>query len=286
MEREQNKKEHEFYKQKIDFFTSMAHEIRTPLSLIIAPLEKLIQTNHWKSEVKEQLTIMDENSTRLLSLTNQLLDFRRMESDVYKIHPEKIEIVSLVHNLFSRFSSISYQKGIKFSISAKISSLEAEADPEALTKILSNLLINAFKFTRTRVEICINKPFIKEEHSFFSISIEDDGIGIPEEDIPHVFEKFYQVSSGTHEYNNLGGNGIGLALAKTLTEKHQGNLSVKSEQNVKTVFTVNIPFVPLETPVIKPDPEQKEAIENKENKQTILIVEDDLSLLVFICNSI
>lgn len=286
MEREQNRKEHEFYKQKIDFFTSMAHEIRTPLSLIIAPLEKLIRTNHWKPEVKEQLTIMDENSNRLLSLTNQLLDFRRMESDVYKIHPEKIEVVSLVHNLFSRFSSISYQKGIQFSISEKINRLEVKADPEALTKILSNLLINAFKFTRTRVEICINKPFTKDKHSFFSISVEDDGIGIPEEDIQHVFEKFYQVSSGTHEYSNLGGNGIGLALAKTLAEKHQGSLSVKSEQNVRTVFTVNIPFVPLETSAIKPDEKQEEIVENKEKKPAILIVEDDPSLLDFICKSI
>lgn len=293
IEREQNRKEHQFYKQKIDFFTSMAHEIRTPLSLIIAPLEKLIQIDHWEPEVKEQLAIMDNNSNRLLTLTNQLLDFRRLESDVYKIHTEKIEIVSLVHNLFSRFSSISYQKGINFSIDSKISKLEVKADPEALTKILSNLLINAFKFTRKKVRICINTPFIKEGSSFFSISIEDDGIGIPEEDITHVFEKFYQVSSGSHEYHNLGGNGIGLALAKTLTEKHQGTLRVESEQNVRTVFTVNIPFVPIKPAAIKPDMEQKRAaVENKTDKKdpkdtkTILIVEDDLSLLDFISRSI
>src|SRR5699024_226511 len=159
LERAQVKKEHAFYKQKIDFFTSMAHEIRTPLSLIIAPLEKLIQSNHWRPKIKEQLTIMEDNSNRLLMLTNQLLDFRKMESDVYEIQQERIEIVSLVHQIFSRFSSISYKKGIKYAISSHLESQKIEADPEALTKILSNLLINAFKFTRSRVEVHINKPY-------------------------------------------------------------------------------------------------------------------------------
>src|SRR5699024_10796466 len=128
LERAQVKKEHAFYKQKIDFFTSMAHEIRTPLSLIIAPLEKLIQTNHWRPKITEQLSIMEENANRLLALTNQLLDFRRMESNVYKIHREKIEIVSLIHQIFSRFSSISYKRGINYSISSQIERQEINAD--------------------------------------------------------------------------------------------------------------------------------------------------------------
>lgn len=281
MEQDQSRKEQEFYKQKIDFFTSMAHEIRTPLSLIIAPLEKLMHIDHWKPKVKEQLTIMEDNSNRLLTLTNQLLDFRKMESDIYKIHSERVEIVSLVHSLFTRFSSISYQKGIKFSITSEISRLEVEADPEALTKILSNLLINAFKFTRSRVEIQINEPYAEENKFYFSITIVDDGIGIPKEDIGHVFEKFYQVSSGSHEYNNLGGNGIGLALAKTLTEKHNGTLTVKSEINIKTTFTINIPFTSIDhrTTALKAEEPQPDI---KEDKHTILIVEDDPALLDFI----
>ncbi len=281
LERAQVKKEHAFYKQKIDFFTSMAHEIRTPLSLIIAPLEKLIQSNHWRPKSKEQLTIMEDNANRLLMLTNQLLDFRKMESDVYEIQQEKIEIVSLVQQIFSRFSSISYKKGIKYSISSHLKSQEIEADPEALTKILSNLLINAFKFTRSRVEVRINKPYTHKEKHYFSISIEDDGIGIPKKEISEVFKKFYQVSSGAHEYHNLGGNGIGLALAKSLTEKHEGSLSIESEENIKTIFTVHLPFTPAKE---KPSSTilSKEETAEETDKQYAMIVEDDVSLLDFI----
>ena len=290
LERAQNKKEQEFYKQKIDFFTSMAHEIRTPLSLIIAPLEKLLQAHHWKPKVKEQLGIMDENANRLLQLTNQLLDFRRMESNLYTIRPERMEIVSLVQTLFSRFSAISYQKGIQFSVTAQVDRLEVQADPEALTKILSNLLINAFKFTRTEVTIVVLQPEPKEGQLCFGVGIEDDGIGIPKEDLAQVFTRFYQVSSGNHEYHNLGGNGIGLALAKALTEKHNGQLLVESQQHKKTVFTMWIPLVPAMQPTNgktgsgSADTEPASAADP--GTEAVLVVEDDLSLLDFISKSL
>lgn len=289
LEREQNHKEHEFYKQKIDFFTSMAHEIRTPLSLIIAPLEKLLNSNKWEPALHKQLTVMEENSNRLLSLTNQLLDFRKMEADLYEIHPEKTELVSFVQSLFSRFSSISYQKGIKFSISTQIPRLEVQADTEALTKILSNLLFNAFKFTRTKVELNINEPVDAPDGSTcFSISVEDDGIGIPKDEINHIFEKFYQVSAGNHHYSNLGGNGIGLSLAKALTEKHHGELKVESNEGVKTIFTVRIPFNNGKTENGPQKEIPQNGIDRKPDKKqpTILVVEDDPALVDFIYGSL
>ncbi|TAE36799.1 MAG: hypothetical protein EAY66_06685, partial [Sphingobacteriales bacterium] len=111
LEKLKNKNEQDFYKQKIEFFTAMAHEIRTPLSLIIAPLEKLIHKSDKASDSWEQLQIMDENADRLLNLVNQLLDFRRIESDIFEIHTENIELVSFVHALYDRFSPMSFQKG-------------------------------------------------------------------------------------------------------------------------------------------------------------------------------
>lgn len=285
MERRRNREEQEFYRQKVDFFTAMAHEIRTPLSLIIAPLEKLLASGGWNPSVRKQLEVMDENSGRLLKLTNQLLDFRRMESDVYEIHPEKIELVSFVQSLFSRFSSISFQKSIKFSIRTSVPQLEVQADPEALTKILSNLLFNAFKFTRTSVELSINDPVEDTGgESFFSVSVLDDGIGIPKEEIPHIFRKFYQVSSGNHEYSNLGGNGIGLSLAKALTEKHGGKLLVQSTEGVRTLFTIVIPFdtvAPAPGVTAAADPDE-EPTSGAGKKPQILVVEDDPALLEFI----
>src|SRR5690606_28747984 len=117
-----------------------------------------------------------------------------------EIHFEDVEIVSLVHSIYSRFSSIPYQKGLKFTLSTKVSRLLVQADPEALTKILNNLIINAFKFTRKKVKISIDEP-VKDisGQSWFSISVEDDGIGIPEADLENIFKKFFKVSSGNNQ---------------------------------------------------------------------------------------
>jgi len=291
LERLKSKREQEFYTQKIEIFTAMAHEIRTPLSLIIAPLEKLLKVNKWQPEEKEQLRIMDENSNRLLDLVNQLLDFRRIESDIYHIHKEEVEIVSLVQTIYSRFSAISYQRKIKFSLTTRINQLHAQADPEALTKILNNLLINAFKFTRTHVKIKVNEPVVEPgDKHFFSISIEDDGIGIPQKHIDDIFTKFFKVSSGQHHYNNLGGTGIGLTLSKLLTEKHDGRLLINSNEGEFTIFTILIPYEPIndaadiKPPIVHQDVAAE--VEDNDERPVVLVVEDDVSLISFIVNAL
>lgn len=289
LERLKNQREQEFYNQKIEFFTTMAHEIRTPLSLIIAPLEKLIQRTNWEPEIKEQLTLMDENADRLLNLVNQLLDFRRIESDIYTIRTEELELISFIHSLYSRFSPISYQRGIKFSLVTNISRLVVQADPEAITKILTNLLINAFKFTRNKVEISINETLKTEEgKQFFSISVADDGIGIPASQMANIFKAFFKVSAGDHQYNNLGGTGIGLALAKSLAEKHEGRLDVASKEGVETIFTVLIPYhiSSSQQDQAEPTDMQAKTSEAEEDKPVILVVEDDASLLDFIAKNL
>ncbi len=285
LERLKNKEEQEFYKQKIDFFTTMAHEIRTPLSLITAPLERLMNFRNLDPSVCEQLQTMEENSERLQTLVTQLLDFRRIESDVYKIHTERIEIVALAQSLFTRFYPAAYQKGIKFSVETKISHLNVDADPEAMTKILSNLLINAFKFTRTKVKLKVLEPSRDESgRSYFSVSVEDDGIGIPKDQVDNIFKKFFKVSAGQYDYNNLGGTGIGLALAKSLSEKHDGNLLVESQEGKKTVFTVNIPFI---EDVSSEKIEIASTIDTvQDEKPLILVAEDDRSMINFILKSL
>lgn len=290
LERINSKKEQEFYSQKIEFFTAMAHEIRTPLSLIIAPLEKLLSSNKWKPDEQKQLSVMDENSSRLLTLVNQLLDFRRIESEFYTIHKEETDLVSLVHSIYSRFSAMSYQKGVKFTLSTKVSKLMVQIDPEAFTKILNNLLINAFKFTRTKVKIGIHEPQQNSSGQyFFSVSVEDDGIGIPASEIDDIFKKFFKVSSGDHHYSNLGGTGIGLALAKALVEKHDGNLEVSSKEKVNTIFKIIVPYtVSEEVPLLTSDQINENEVPETpdDDSTTILVVEDDLSLNDFITQSL
>jgi signal transduction histidine kinase/ligand-binding sensor domain-containing protein/DNA-binding response OmpR family regulator len=288
LERLKNQREQEFYTQKIEFFTTMAHEIRTPLSLIIAPLEKLMNAEKWKPEIKEQLTIMDENADRLLNLVNQLLDFRRIESDIYTIRTEEVELISFVQSLYSRFSAISYQKGIKFSMVTNFNQLVVQADPEAMTKILTNLLINAFKFTRNKVEIRINEIVKGEDDKqFFSVSVMDDGIGIPETQLENIFKAFFKVDSGSHQYSNVGGTGIGLALAKSLTEKHNGQLLVESKEGVQTIFTVMIPYE-MPAVMVAENGINNPAVSDgaQDDKPVILVVEDDASLLEFISKNL
>ena len=283
LEQLKNKSEQDFYKQKIAFFTAMAHEIRTPLSLIIAPLEQLLAGKEKDQERMNQLLIMDENSDRLLTLVNQLLDFRRIESDIFEIHPEPLELIYLMNTIRDRFSPIATKKGLEFVVVSAFKRLDIHADPEALMKILSNLLINAFKFARKKLEIKINELHIAANgEEMISISVEDDGIGIPKTQLDSIFVKFFQVSTEEHHYTNLGGTGIGLALAKSLTEKHGGRLEVQSEEGLKTIFTVLIPFRQIEIAptiaIIEPEEEQ-------DGKPTVLVVEDDPSLLDFLSRS-
>lgn len=279
--------EKEFYNQKIEFFTTMAHEIRTPLSLITAPLEKIMENKSLPKNVTRQLEIMNKNSNRLINLVNQLLDFRRIESDIYKIHKENLDLVVLIQSIYSRFSAMKYQENVKFTLSTKVSSLPVNADPEALTKIFNNLLINAFKFTRSEIRISIQEPFINKEGQKFSLTtIKDDGIGIPKEELENIFKKYFKVSNGA--YSNLIGTGIGLSLAKSLLEKHGGYLEVTSIPNVNTVFKVYLPYKEADQP--KANNNKKAAREEEDllleevqdsGLGTILIVEDDNSLLEF-----
>lgn len=146
----------------------MAHEIRTPLSLITAPLEKLMENSSLPIKILNPLKIMDQNSKRLINLVNQLLDFRRIESDIYEIRKEEVDLVLLLQGIYSRFSAMKYQKNIKFTMSTKVGHQQIMADPEALTKIFNNLLINAFKFTRSEIRISIQEPVTHSSGKEFS----------------------------------------------------------------------------------------------------------------------
>lgn len=292
LERLSVQQEKEFYNQKIEFFTTMAHEIRTPLSLITAPLEKLMESKSLPKHVSRQLEIMNKNSDRLINLVNQLLDFRRIESDIYEIHKEELDLVVLIQSIYSRFSAMKYQEKVRFTLSTKVSSLPIKADPEALTKIFNNLLINAFKFTRSEIRISIQEPFVDKDGKTYSLTtIKDDGIGIPETELENIFKKYFKVSEGSSPYSNLIGTGIGLSLAKSLIEKHGGRLEVTSIPNVNTVFKVYLPYQEVNeaneinrivaAPVVE-SPEEEEMLEIPEATEgTVLVVEDDLSLLDF-----
>ena len=233
---------------KSNFFTNISHEFRTPLTLILGPAEKILSGK--SDDIKKDASFIKRNSNRLLQLINQLLDLSKLEAGKLKLEASKGNIVSFVKGAAFSFESISEEKDITLKLFPEKEFIEVYFDKEKMIKVLSNILSNAFKFTpqNGKITIAINiktplvPPFSKEgmKGGYIEIKIKDTGIGIPKEEIPKLFNRFYQVdSSFTREYE---GTGIGLALTKELIDLHHGTISVESESGKFTEFTISLPL--------------------------------------------
>ena len=222
------KEKEEADKMKSRFFANISHEFRTPLTLILGPAEKIISEVSDENVIKDA-SIIKRNSKRLLQLVNQLLDLSKLEAGKLKLEASKNNIVSFVKGIALSFESLSEENDITLKILSEKEFIELYFDKEKMIKILSNILSNAFKFTQGDGKITVE---IVENDKNVEIRIRDTGIGVPQEEIPKLFDRFYQVdSSFTKEYE---GTGIGLALTKELVELHHGTISVKSEMGNPT----------------------------------------------------
>ncbi len=238
------KEKEETDKMKSRFFANISHEFRTPLTLILGPAEKIVSKTTDDSIIKDA-GIIKRNSKRLLQLVNQLLELSRLEAGKLKLEASKNNVVSFVKGIALSFESLSEEKDITLKIESKEEFIEVFFDKEKMIKILSNILSNSFKFTPQNGKITVS---IAESSSVSSrisnksvqIQIRDTGIGIPKEEIPKLFDRFYQVdSSFTKEHQ---GTGIGLALVKELVELHRGSISIESEIGQWTEFTITLPL--------------------------------------------
>jgi len=235
---------HEIDSLKIKFFTNISHEFRTPLTLILAPAEKLLIDLKDKPEVK-YLKLIEQNAKRLLQMVNQLLDFRKMEVQGFNYNPSFGDIVAFISESVSSFSNLSEQKHIELAFISRLKELNTYFDKDKLEKIMFNLLSNAFKFTygygRVSVSLAVettNKQFNNETNTNLVIKIEDTGIGIPEDKIEKIFTRFFQVdSSGQVEK----GTGIGLSLVAEFVKLHDGEIFVTSEIGKGSCFTIHLP---------------------------------------------
>ena len=242
-------------KIKSRFFANISHEFRTPLTLILGPAEKI--NSQTSDDIVKDSGIIKKNSKRLLQLVNQLLDLSRLEAGKLKLEASRNNIVSFVKGIVLSFESLSEEKDITLKIESEKEFIEVYFDKEKMIKILSNILSNAFKFTpsdgKITISINTNPRFdsytIQEgkEGGFVEIKIRDTGIGIPKEELPKLFDRFYQVDSSLTKEQE--GTGIGLALTKELVELHRGSISVQSEKGNPfkgvtswTEFTLNFPL--------------------------------------------
>ena len=265
----------ELDKMKTRFFTNISHEFRTPLTLILTPIERLLRENDNTEQLRQYLTIQ-RNGKRLLQLVNQLLDIKNIEKGGLSFNPSEGDIISFIEDRVNAFMDLSEKKRIVFSFHSSISSFQTQFDEDKLEKILFNLLSNAFKFTPEEGEIMVQVAWEEVEEHFGSLFIRiiDSGIGIQEQDLPRIFERYYTSDHQGKVANQ--GSGIGLSLALEFAKLHRGEIEVVSEQGMGTEFCVR-----LDLPVMSDSPlkgtiedDRFDVRKNNTNKPLILLVED------------
>jgi signal transduction histidine kinase/ligand-binding sensor domain-containing protein/DNA-binding response OmpR family regulator len=229
---------------KINFFTTISHEFRTPLTLIIGPLKELITQMDQlsKNEVQRKHKIIYGNACKLLLLVNEVLDFRKADNESVRLKRSSLDLVPFIQQVTFLFNDIAQRKKINFSFLSTQKALVVSVDAEKIEKILFNLISNAFKFTPDQGQISVGIDRIKEAegNEKFLITVSDSGNGIAEDQISYIFDNFYQAD---HSQNfQQSGSGLGLTLVKKYAELHGGTIDVVSKPGKGTIFTLTIPI--------------------------------------------
>jgi len=226
-------------KSKLEFFINISHEIRTPLTLILCSIEKLISNFKLNPKQEKEALTIDKHVNNLLELTNELLAIHKMETGNYQLKVQKNDVISFLKNIKVIFKSLAKSKEIKISIDSLEPELFIWFDKNALGKIMYNLVSNAIKHTNNGGSIII-KAFPSADEGFLIIDVIDNGSGIDPNYISKIFNRFYHHGGNMDRYVN--GFGIGLSLTKSMIELHKGTISVRSEMNIGTTFTLHLPF--------------------------------------------
>ena len=286
----EREKEREIYHSKIEFFTNIAHEIRTPLTLIKMPLDKLRKKEFGNVEINENLNMMDKNTNRLIDLTNQLLDFRKAEANNLALNFTRTDINELLREVYSNLKPAAEQKTLNFKLELPRIALQAFVDVEAVRKILTNLLSNSIKYS-DKIVITRLLPFNSEDTSF-TIEVRNDGNLIPYHLKEKIFEPFYRMK----ETEKQPGTGIGLALSRSLAELHKGIIDLKQPEGNMNVFVLSLPIhqekeIMLDDYEVLITGQQPEIIDNTKeshspNKPFILLVEDNKEIIEFVQNEL
>jgi len=285
---------------KSRFFANISHEFRTPLTLLLGPIEKRL-SNATESSDKKELSIMHSNASRLLTLVNQLLDLSRLESGSLKLQCRQLNLNKLIDRVSSQFASMADSKTITYKIDAA-EDINLFADAEKMEKIITNLLSNAFKFTATNgtIHLIISRRTADKQFpsGAAEIMLKDTGIGIDKDELPKIFERFYQVDNTTTRHYE--GSGIGLALVKELVDLHRGSIVAESIASEGTCFTILLPLgkdhlssdelasttaeelSPVQTATLEHTLQEVEEIDAGPSMPKLLVVEDNADLRYYL----
>lgn len=302
----EKEKEKEFSQRRIKFFMDISHELRTPLTLMLTPLERIVQSNFGSAKIKNQLLLMLRNGERMLQLINQVLDLRRLETGNVRIKAAKGNIAGFTEEVSLSFRELARDRNIAFHVEQSGEKIEAWFDRNRFEIILFNLLSNALKYTPDQGKILIQIVEDPGAEGNIIIRIENTGMGIPEQHVKHIFNRFYTA----HETKDPTkySSGVGLEIVKNLVELHHGEIAVESTYDVKaekglTCFTIKLKkgkdhfsadeiqedfkssedltsyLIPVAPEALKEDYEEtnEEKIEGIEGQreESILIVEDN-----------
>ena len=275
----EHQKEKEIYDAKINFFTNITHEIRTPLTLIKMPLDKLIAEKEYTPKSEKDLRTIQANADRLLNLTNQLLDLRKMEKNEIKPVFLKEDLAALVRTACAHFEQMAAEQKIKLTMEVPDTPFEIMCVRDSVEKIIGNLLSNGVKYTQDSIDVSLGKS---KDGTMAVLRVNSNGAMIPAREAEKIFEVFYQVNDSRKEKGHGSGTGLGLPFARSLAELHGGQLFLDTTRRDCNSFVLELP-VEQQTPIVldtktAPEPENEQAADHDSNRHTLMIVEDSAEM--------
>ena len=287
LEKQHNQQQQLLNDEKLQFFTNITHELKTPLTLIVGPIEDLLKDSMLPSEAEKKIRLIHQNATRLLELINKILDFRKTETYNMPLCVIKGDLSKLVKEVCLKYKELNRNPHLSLFISIETENTTLYFDPENVRIILDNLISNAFKYTsKGEIKVCM-RNVMENNIQYTEIEVADTGCGISKEELNKIFNRYYQVKSE----HQPSGTGIGLSLVKNLAAIHQGTISVESEKGIGTSFKFRLvtdnTYPEALHEKVKEDqsinaPELLDEQEPAAGKKIILIIEDNQDIRDYI----
>ncbi|MDU1905210.1 MAG: two-component regulator propeller domain-containing protein [Dysgonomonas sp.] len=292
LEKRNHQQEQRLNDEKLRFFTNITHELRTPLTLILGPLGDLQNDSSLSEKHSSKISLIYRSATRLLDLINQILEFRKTETQNKKLAVYKNDISQLLQEIGLKYKELNTNKDITFEVKINTQNCNIYFDPEIIATVVENLLSNAFKYTQNGKIALILRDVKDKDIEYTEIEVQDTGRGISAESIPQIFDRYFQANKD----KNVSGTGIGLALVNNLVGIHEGEIFVDSKLNEGTSFRFRIKsnntypdalhIDPLPQNNRREEKSEETGLEKPEHKQIILIIEDNEDIREYIKDSL
>ena len=281
-EKQSRRQEKQLNEEKIKFFTNITHELRTPMTLILGPLEDLITDKNIDVALNKKITSIHKVANRLLQLINQILEFRKSETNSRKLTVLKDDFAKHIFDTGLKYKELKTNPDVEYILNLPSQEINMYFDPEVVTIILDNLLSNAFKYTRQGAIKLELTTYNENGVEYAELTVSDTGYGISEKDLPHIFERYYQAKDTTHA---VSGTGIGLALVKRMVDLHEADVKVISKQGHGTAYSVRFLTNNTYPDALHLDREAAEPTDKEIgdiSKDVILVVDDNPDITAYI----